>query len=114
MRGSFRFLLVTFVVLLLIAFGLYLQKKALNSGNYEATIWQAFCAFAGPNFEWFKNLAEAFQAIVTPLVLIGGAIWALFRFRLFREGKPLIQIDLDIVFIHKQNGRWIVDSNRVS
>jgi hypothetical protein len=109
MRGFLRFLLVTFVVSLLIAFGLFLQTKALNNANSKASIEQAFGVFAGPNYERFKNLAEGFQAFVTSLAIIIGAIWAYFRFRLFREGMPLIQIDLDIVLVHRQNGRWLVD-----
>jgi hypothetical protein len=61
------------------------------------------------NHEPFKNVAEGIQAIVTSVALIGGGIWALWRFVLTREGQPLIQPELDIVFLHKQNGRWIVE-----
>ena len=57
----------------------------------------------------FKNVAEGVQAIVTFAVLIGGAFWAFFRFRRTREGMPLIQIDLDVIFVYKQKGRWFVD-----
>jgi hypothetical protein len=61
------------------------------------------------NHEPFKNVAEGIQAIVTSAALIAGGIWALWRFVLTREGLPRIEPDLDLVFVHKQNKRWIVE-----
>jgi hypothetical protein len=61
------------------------------------------------NHEPFKNVAEGIQSIVTSVALIAGGIWAFWRFVLTREGQPLIEPDLDIVFVHKQNGRWIIE-----
>jgi hypothetical protein len=61
------------------------------------------------NHEPFKNVAEGISSIVTATALISGGIWACWRFVITREGKPLIQPELDIVFVHKQNDRWIVE-----
>jgi hypothetical protein len=57
------------------------------------------------NGEEFKNYAAAFQSIVTILVLAAGGWWAYFR---FREGKPKIDLTLDVVFIRRQGIQWII------
>jgi hypothetical protein len=61
------------------------------------------------NHEPFKNLAEGIQSIVTSVALIVGGIWAGWRFVLTREGKALIEPELDIIFVQQQNGRWIIE-----
>jgi hypothetical protein len=61
------------------------------------------------NHEPFKNVAEGIQSIITSAALIIGGVWAAWRFVLTREGKALIEPELDIVFVHQQNGRWIVE-----
>jgi len=57
------------------------------------------------NSEDFKNYAAAVQSIVTILVLVLGGLWAYFR---FREGKPKIDLTLDVVFIRRQGTQWII------
>jgi hypothetical protein len=57
------------------------------------------------NAEEFTNYAAAFQSIVTILVLVAGGLWAYFR---FREGKPKIDLTLDVVFIRRQGTQWII------
>jgi hypothetical protein len=52
------------------------------------------------NHEPFKNVAESIQSIITSVALIVGGIWAAWRFVLNREGKALIEPELDIVFVH--------------
>jgi hypothetical protein len=57
------------------------------------------------NSEDFKNYTAACQSIITIVVLLGGGLWAYFR---FREGKPKIDLTLDVVFIRRQGTQWII------
>jgi hypothetical protein len=59
--------------------------------------------------EPFKNVTAGIQAIVTSLAVIAGGIWAFWRFVRTREGHPVIQPELDIRFVHRKNGRWLVE-----
>jgi len=60
------------------------------------------------NSEDFKNYAAGAQSIATVAALIFGGIWAWLRFFQFREGKPKIDVTLDVTFVQKQKGKWIV------
>ena len=77
--------------------------------KFLCDFWGCVFDFWRVNHEPFKNLTESIQAIVTSLAIVVGGIWAYFRFRRTREGRPLIQTDLDIRFVYNQNGRWFVD-----
>jgi hypothetical protein len=61
------------------------------------------------NIDDFKNLAAGIQSIVTSLALVVGGVWAALRFRRAREGMPLIEPALDVLFVRRQCNRRIID-----
>jgi hypothetical protein len=61
------------------------------------------------NHEPFKNVAEGIQSIITSVALIGGGIWALWRFVLHRESATKVDLDIDLSFVLKQGASWIVE-----
>jgi hypothetical protein len=58
--------------------------------------------------EDFKNYAAGIQSIVTIAALIAGGIWTWRRFFQFREGKPKIDLKVEVTFVRKQMRKWIV------
>lgn len=58
--------------------------------------------------EDFRNNAAGWQSILTIAALIVGGIWTWLRFFRFREGKPKIDLKLEVTFVRKQMGKWIV------
>ena len=61
------------------------------------------------NHEAFKNIAAGIQSIFTSAALIGGGIWALWRFVLTRESATKVDLDVDLSFVFKQGTNWMVE-----
>jgi hypothetical protein len=61
------------------------------------------------NHKPFKNVAEGIQSIITSVALIGGGIWALWRFVRHRESVTKVDLDIDLSFVIKQGANWIVE-----
>lgn len=49
------------------------------------------------------------EASVTSLAIIIGGIWALVKFKIFRENKALIDFTVNLVFHKSIGGWWIVE-----
>jgi hypothetical protein len=60
------------------------------------------------NSEAFRNYTAGAQSIATIAALIVGGIWTWRRFFQFREAKPKINLNLTVIFVRKQAGKWIV------
>ncbi len=58
--------------------------------------------------EEFRNYTTGLQSIATIAALVIGGGWAYWRFIRFREGKPKIDLTLDVVFIRTQGPCWII------
>jgi hypothetical protein len=58
--------------------------------------------------EDFKNYWAGWQSIATIVALALGGYWTWRRFLQFREGKPKISVALEIYFIRKQAGDWLI------
>jgi hypothetical protein len=61
------------------------------------------------HYESFKNLAAGIQSIVTSLALVGGGIWAYWRFVLNRESAHKVDLDVDVTFVLKQGDNWVIE-----
>jgi hypothetical protein len=61
------------------------------------------------NHEPFKNVAEGIQSIITSAALLGGGIWALWRFVLMRESATKVDLDIDLSFVVKQGANWMLE-----
>jgi hypothetical protein len=59
--------------------------------------------------EAFKNWTSGLSSLGTLFALIIGGYWTYKHFIDFREGAPKIEFTVDVSFIHKQAGRWIVE-----
>jgi hypothetical protein len=61
------------------------------------------------HYESFKNLTASIQSIITSLALVGGGVWAYWRFVLNRESVQKVDLDIDLTFVRKQKGNWIIE-----
>jgi hypothetical protein len=61
------------------------------------------------HYESFKNLTASIQSIITSVALVGGGIWAYWRFVLNRESAQKVDVDIDVTFVIKQGDNWIVE-----
>jgi hypothetical protein len=61
------------------------------------------------HYESFKNLTAGIQSIVTSVALIGGGIWAFFRFVVKRESAHKVDLDIDVTFVRKQRNNWMIE-----
>jgi len=58
--------------------------------------------------EDFKNITAGCQSIATIAALIVGGIWTWQRLFQFREGEPKIDLKLEVNFVRKQMGKWVI------
>src|SRR5580704_3689026 len=58
--------------------------------------------------EDFKNYTAGWQSIATVVALLIGGVWTWQRFFQFREGKPKIDLKLEVNFVGRQMGKLIV------
>ena len=58
--------------------------------------------------EDFKNYTAGWQSIATIAALLVGGIWTWQRFFQFREGKPKIDLELEVNFVRRQMGKLVV------
>jgi hypothetical protein len=61
------------------------------------------------HYESFKNLTAGFQSIATILALGVGGFWTYQRFIRSRESFPKVDIDVELSFVLKQQGNWVVE-----
>lgn len=61
------------------------------------------------HYESFKNFTAAIQSIITSVALLGGGVWAYWRFVLNRESAQKVDLDIDVSFVRKQGGNWIIE-----
>lgn len=43
------------------------------------------------------------------MALVGGGLWAFFRFGLNRESAPKVDLDADLTFVRKQGDNWVIE-----
>lgn len=56
-----------------------------------------------------KDLLDAaIKAMVAVLTFVGG-LWALYNYIVRRDYAPLIEFDVDVNFVGRHNGRWVVE-----
>jgi hypothetical protein len=60
--------------------------------------------------EEFNHLAGGISSIATTLALIVGGIWTYRRFVRTREAYPKIEFTVDLAFVRKQGGFWVVEA----
>ena len=60
-------------------------------------------------FEEFNQLAGGTESAATILALVVGAYWTYTRFIKQRENYAFIEFTVDINFVGKQDGKWIVE-----
>jgi hypothetical protein len=56
----------------------------------------------------FKDYATGAQSIATVVALFLGGWWTYLKFFKFREGKPKIDLTLDVIFVRRQGAQWII------
>jgi hypothetical protein len=56
--------------------------------------------------EPFKNVAEGIQSIVTSVALVGGGLWAFWRF-VINANK--VDLDIGVNFVRKQGNNWMIE-----
>ena len=61
------------------------------------------------NFEEFNHLAGGIESLATVLALGVGGYWTYLRFIKQREDYAFIEFTVDIYFIGKQDGKWIIE-----
>jgi hypothetical protein len=61
------------------------------------------------HYESFKNLTAGIQSITTSLALVGGGVWAYWRFVLNRESAHKVDLDADVTFVRKQGENWVIE-----
>ena len=61
------------------------------------------------NLEDFNHLAGAIESLATVLALVVGAYWTYTRFIKQRENFAFIEFTVDMNFIGKQDGSWVVE-----
>ena len=61
------------------------------------------------HYESFKNLTAGIQSITTSLALVGGGVWAYWRFVLNRESAHKVDLDADVTFVRKQGDNWVIE-----
>lgn len=57
----------------------------------------------------FKTIVEIIASIATTIAIIAAGIWAYFRFVRQRENSALIDFSVDVNFILKKDGWWIIE-----
>jgi len=62
------------------------------------------------SYEEFNHLAGGISSIATILALIVGGIWTYRRFVRTREAFPKIEFTVDVAFVHKQAGFWVIEA----
>lgn len=58
----------------------------------------------------FKDLAAGISSCTTALAVVGGGLWALWRFVLTRGAHPKIEFEVDVNFVRLQGDFWIVEA----
>ena len=58
----------------------------------------------------FKNLADSISSIATTSTVFIGGVWAYLRFVRNREAHPKIEFSVDVEFVQRQDGYWIVEA----
>lgn len=61
------------------------------------------------DLEDFNNLAGGFESIATFVTLVIGAYWTYTRFIRQRENYAFIEFTVDMNFVGRQDGYWIVE-----
>jgi hypothetical protein len=61
------------------------------------------------HYESFKNFTASIQSIITSVALVGGGVWAYWRFVLNRESAHKVDVDVDVTFVLKQGDNWIIE-----
>jgi len=61
------------------------------------------------NLEGFNNLAGGIESLATVLALAVGGYWTYNRFIKQRENFAFIEFTVDLNFVGKQDGKWIVE-----
>lgn len=61
------------------------------------------------SFEDFNLLAGGVESVATVLALCIGAYWTYTRFIKQRENYAFIEFSIDINFVGKQHGKWIIE-----
>lgn len=61
------------------------------------------------HYESFKNFTASIQSIITSVALVGGGAWAYWRFVLNRESAHKVDVDVDVTFVIKQAGNWMIE-----
>jgi hypothetical protein len=60
-------------------------------------------------FEEFNHLAGGVESVATVLALAVGAYWTYIRFIKQRENYAFIEFTVDMYFVGRQDGKWIVE-----
>ncbi len=58
----------------------------------------------------FKDLADGISKYTPVLAVLIGGVWACRRFYRTREGHPKVEFNVDVEFIRRQGGYWIVEA----
>jgi hypothetical protein len=58
--------------------------------------------------ETLRNYCSAAQSVATIFALGLGAVWTWLRFFQFREAEPKVAVNVEVNFIRKQAGQWVV------
>jgi hypothetical protein len=61
------------------------------------------------SWEGFKNFTSGISSLATTIGLIVGGVWTYRKFIDFREAAPKIEFNVDLSFIRKQGGCWIIE-----
>jgi predicted RecB family endonuclease len=62
------------------------------------------------HYESFKNFTASIQSIITSVALVGGGVWAYWRFVLNRESAHKVDVDVEVTFVLKQDDNWIIEA----
>jgi hypothetical protein len=62
------------------------------------------------HYESFKNFTASIQSIITSVALVGGGVWAYWRFVLNRESAHKVDVDVEVTFVLKQGDNWIIEA----
>ncbi len=57
----------------------------------------------------WKDLASTIESFAKIAAIIIGAAWAYWKFFIQRTGEPATDIDIDVKFVGRQHGNWIVE-----